>query len=199
VTPFARDRWEDLTSTYWRDIAFDYGHGAPMFPEPGGLLPFATGELEYLFWWRVDGLPDSWPTLVEDDGGMWHHYELTATELLAVALRDELFPPGKQGNEVTFFSRRERAREPRRPFVISSYGLADGVHHVDLDLAGALGGGRQQRLDELLASLDRSVLDRLIGSEAMRSKEVLYTHGDADIAPVREAVQAWADRVSSWT
>jgi hypothetical protein len=162
------------------------------------LLPFAPCELKYIFWWRVEGPPNSWPTLLEDDGGTWHRYELTATELLAVALRDELFPPGKECSEVTFFSRREGPRERRQPFVISGYGTAQGIHHVDLDLAGALGGTRQQRLDELLASLDRSVRDRLIGLEAMRSKEVLYARGDEDIAPVREAVQAWVDRVSGW-
>src|SRR5260370_1375674 len=82
LPPFAQDRQDALTSTFWRDMAIDYEHGMPMFPEPGGLLPFATSELKYLLWWRVAGPPDQWRTLLEDDGGTWHRFDLTATELL---------------------------------------------------------------------------------------------------------------------
>jgi hypothetical protein len=71
----------------------------------------------------------------------------------------------------------------------------DEVFYIELDLAGALGGTRQGRLDELLAALNDSVRQRIVRTQAKRSHERLYVHSRNDFAAVRPAVQAWVDHV----
>ncbi|MDA0160469.1 SMI1/KNR4 family protein [Solirubrobacter ginsenosidimutans] len=201
LTPFAHHCHEDLVSTFWRDILADDDWGRRPFPEPGGVLPFATSELKYRFWWLAEGPPDDWPVLVEDDGGTWHQFALTATELLAVALRDELFgPPEADLDPVKFFSRpTPRERNLHQPFVINVYGTNPQGHHIDLDLAGALGGTRQARLDALLDELNPELRASIVRAEAKRSREELWVISRDDIDPLRTAIQAWADRVSGWS
>lgn len=209
LTPFAQHAADDLVSTYWRDLLADTNHGKRPFPEPNGVLPFAYSGLKYSFWWLTVGPPDRWPVLFEDDAGTWHQLELTATELLARALRDELFPiaDGDERTElaVTFSRFAPFTPQPRPPFVIGGYGticLGSGAPedpHVDLDLAGALGGTRQARLNELLAALEPSLRAMIVRAEAKRSMEVLHVRHRADCEPVCAAVQAWADRVSGWS
>jgi hypothetical protein len=197
--PFAQDPAHDLVSTYWRDMLADHVREQRPFPEPGGVLPFAICELKYGFWWLTDGPPDGWPVLVEDDGGTWHRFELTATEVLILALRDRLFDGAGDPRRATFHSSAQRTPKPQQPFVISSYGTAGEGHHVTLDLAGGLGGTRRARLDELLAALEPSLRARIMHAEAKRSMEVLLVRSRADIEPLCVAVQAWADRVSGWS
>jgi hypothetical protein len=207
LTPFAQHREDDLTHTFWRDILADHFPKQRPFPEPRGVLPFLYCERKYRFWWRVDGPPDHWPVLLEDDGGGWTEHTLTATELLARALRDEIWGPPDDDLELTeFIPYRPRTPEPRQPFVIASSGSSyresfahDTVFCVHLDLGGALGGTREQRFDELLAALDGSIRTRIVGAEAKRSEELLYVRSGAGFDAVCEAVQAWADRVSGWT
>jgi hypothetical protein len=101
---------------------------------------------------------------------------------------------------VTFFSHPEVRRERHKPFAVTGSGSSresfdgDEVFYVQLDL----GGTRRGRLDELLAALDGSVRERIVRAAANRSREVLYAHSRDDFELVREAVQAWADRVSGW-
>jgi hypothetical protein len=63
-----------------------------MFLEPGGLLSSASSQLRYAFWWSMEGPLDRRPARLEDDEGTWHDHGLSATERLALALPDELFP-----------------------------------------------------------------------------------------------------------
>jgi len=200
-TPHAPSGDGDLLSSYWLDILADVETEYRPYPEPGGVLPFLTSELNYLFAWRTVGPSDSWPVLVQTDGSDWHHFERTATGMLLSALRDQLFdPPQRESDlEVTFASACTRPAAPAEPFVLRGHGyISSEGHYVTLDLAGALGGSRRAQLDELLAALEPADRARIVRATAKRSGEVLHVRGKRDIDPLQRAVQDWANRRAGW-
>jgi hypothetical protein len=68
----------------------------PLFPEPGGIYPWACSNGNDVLWWRTVGSPDDWPTIVqardqgEDD---WWEYACSASELLVKLLTGEIRCP----------------------------------------------------------------------------------------------------------
>ncbi|MGI8333076.1 hypothetical protein ACRYCC_24240 [Actinomadura scrupuli] len=68
----------------------------PLFPEPGGIYPWAYSAGNDVFWWRTAGALDEWPTIVqardqgEDD---WWEYACSASELLFKLLTGQIRCP----------------------------------------------------------------------------------------------------------
>ena len=76
--------FEDLRAEVPEDFPF------PLYPEPGGLLPWAkTGDGADLCW-LTEGQPDSWPTAAWNIRGGGHRYDMIATELLYRYLSGQL-------------------------------------------------------------------------------------------------------------
>jgi hypothetical protein len=76
--------FEDLRAEVPEDFPF------PLYPEPGGLLPWAkTGDGTDLCW-LTEGQPDSWPTAAWNIPGGGHRYDMIAAELLYRYLSGQL-------------------------------------------------------------------------------------------------------------
>lgn len=65
----------------------------PMWPAPGGLLPFgSTDDGDYLFW-LTDGRPDNWRVVVWDRGfGGFEKLDVDVTDFLAGLATGEVLP-----------------------------------------------------------------------------------------------------------
>ena len=86
---FYAHRLDDLRT--WRDG----GHAAvphPIFPEPGGLLPWASGaRLEPICWLTTGDEPDGWPVTVTDaEFGTWRTFPGPAAQFLLAAVEGRL-------------------------------------------------------------------------------------------------------------
>ncbi|MGY0059598.1 SMI1/KNR4 family protein [Streptomyces sp. LZ34] len=66
----------------------------PPFPEPGGLLPWASTEQELSFYWITEGPdPDTWPVYVRDvEPEAGDRFDMTATEFVFRMLADPEHP-----------------------------------------------------------------------------------------------------------
>jgi hypothetical protein len=55
----------------------------PIYPEPGGIFPWAFGS-EGTLYWLTEGPVQKWPTLFGDQASQenWERYDLSATQLL---------------------------------------------------------------------------------------------------------------------
>ena len=54
------------------------------FPEPNGLLVYASGDAGELFYWETIGEPDAWPTIIyEGRGPLYQRLAMPMTEILA--------------------------------------------------------------------------------------------------------------------
>jgi len=62
----------------------------PLYPEPGGLLPWATTSVGTDLCWLTEGRPEHWPTAVWNVRGGGTRYELGAVDLLHDYLRGQL-------------------------------------------------------------------------------------------------------------
>jgi hypothetical protein len=68
----------------------------PLFPEEGGVFPWAITVGNDILWWRMVGDPDGWPVIVqardsqEDD---WWEYPCSAAELLVKLTTDQIQCP----------------------------------------------------------------------------------------------------------
>jgi hypothetical protein len=70
----------------------------PLFPERGGLLPWAVTDNGDRLYWRTNGEPDSWPVVVwESRGPRYESYALSMAGFLLAWLNGEItvpvFPP----------------------------------------------------------------------------------------------------------
>lgn len=70
----------------------------PLFPEPGGLLPWAGTDNGDQLYWCTKGAPDSWSVVVwESRGPEYESYSVSMTGFLCAWLRGEIqvpvFPP----------------------------------------------------------------------------------------------------------
>ncbi len=68
----------------------------PLWPEPGGLLPFGTTVYSDYLTWRTEGPPDAWRITVVDRGSGFnevHDYDLDLTDFLAGVALNEIDPP----------------------------------------------------------------------------------------------------------
>lgn len=76
---------------------FDVGLG--LFPEPGGLLPFANRDDHYLAW-KTEGCPNTWKvySIWTYDWNGFEAHELTFLEFLVRMLKREVSMPGWQSN-----------------------------------------------------------------------------------------------------
>ncbi len=63
----------------------------PLYPDPGGLLPWGgTDNGDVLFWLTV-GRPDDWPTVVnEARGPLYEEYQASMTDFLAKLISGEI-------------------------------------------------------------------------------------------------------------
>jgi hypothetical protein len=83
----------------------------PAYPDEGGLFPWARTDNGDVFYWRTEGEPDSWPTvLIESRFGFVEEYQQPATTLLAGLLdgsiTSQAFPsPDDFGDDPFFESR----------------------------------------------------------------------------------------------
>jgi hypothetical protein len=78
--------WSDWASRY-EDLAKYEPIPYPLFPEPGGLLPFGTlGDVDTLNW-LTTGTPDKWPFVYHDRAeGFFEIKPLTAVEFILEAV-----------------------------------------------------------------------------------------------------------------
>ena len=51
---------QEVDSWIWRDRTY----GRSLFPEPGGILPFASTNHDCTLFWKMDGNPDSWKIII---------------------------------------------------------------------------------------------------------------------------------------
>lgn len=79
----------------------------PLFPEPGGLLPFAIDENGDGLYWITEGAPDSWPVVVNE--GRAPEYERFNVDLtgflagiLSRSIRCNVFPNDFPGDSPRF-------------------------------------------------------------------------------------------------
>jgi hypothetical protein len=56
----------------------------PIYPEPGGVFPWAFTEDEGVLYWLTEGPAETWPTLFggQDTQEHWERYDLSVTQLL---------------------------------------------------------------------------------------------------------------------
>lgn len=71
----------------------------PVFPEPGGILPWATtSDGSVCSWVTTSSAPDSWVVFVESPEWDWEQFECSMTAFLAGALSGRInsfvIPPG---------------------------------------------------------------------------------------------------------
>ena len=61
-------------------------HAHPIFPEPGGIFPWAFLQDGGVLYWLTEGPPDGWRTLDERDlpssPESWESYKMSVTEIL---------------------------------------------------------------------------------------------------------------------
>lgn len=68
----------------------------PLWPEPGGLLPFGTTINSDYLTWRTEGPPDAWRITVVDRGSGFnevHDHDCDLTDFLTAVAMNELDPP----------------------------------------------------------------------------------------------------------
>jgi hypothetical protein len=64
----------------------------PVYPEPGGLFPWAMTDSGGVLYWLTMGAPESWPTLYDPHDlrpETWGRFDLPFTELLCKTLAGE--------------------------------------------------------------------------------------------------------------
>lgn len=65
----------------------------PIFPQPGGLLPWGGDGSGNGWFWRTSGAPDDWPVVIEESGTnplLLTVYDLNVTSYLTAFLANEL-------------------------------------------------------------------------------------------------------------
>ncbi len=67
-------------------------HIYPIFPEPGGLFPWAMTDNGDFLYWLTEGDPDTWPTIHDPDltEKDWKRYDLPCTAIVYGAISGEL-------------------------------------------------------------------------------------------------------------
>jgi hypothetical protein len=72
-----------------REAESEYPH--PIYPEAGGILPWAVTDNGGSFFWLTRGPPEKWPTVYyADRSPEFESYEMPCTELLYKAVAGEL-------------------------------------------------------------------------------------------------------------
>lgn len=68
LSPFDERRWQRVTATLVADRVlrqeFPQHYPLPLYPEPGGLLPWAVTDNGDMLYFVTAGPPDGWPTLI---------------------------------------------------------------------------------------------------------------------------------------
>lgn len=101
LSPFDERRWRRVRATLDADRTlrqeFPHYYPLPLYPEPGGLLPWAVTDNGDTFYFITTGPPDGWPTLIK--GLLAPEFEVSfvppASLILAVAterLRSSILP-----------------------------------------------------------------------------------------------------------
>jgi hypothetical protein len=93
------DRLESMAPTILKLLREDEYFTFPLWPRPGGLLPFgSTLDGDYLAW-VTDGSPEAWRVTVLDRGMGFeeaHEYNCDLTDFLAGVATGEIDPPSFQ-------------------------------------------------------------------------------------------------------
>ncbi|MFS8101710.1 SMI1/KNR4 family protein [Lentzea alba] len=91
---FSLREFADQTLTNFRglreDLPSDFPH--PLYPEPGGLLPWGVTDNNDFLCWLVQGEPDQWPVVVTDVGNWWTHHGNMQSFLVGVLTGDVRCP-----------------------------------------------------------------------------------------------------------
>jgi hypothetical protein len=71
-----------------RSDAGERGFPHPIYPDTGGILPFAVIGFDWVIGWLTDGEdPDRWPVILcESHLGSWHVYPMSTSEFLLAAV-----------------------------------------------------------------------------------------------------------------
>jgi hypothetical protein len=86
------DGYAALLRTSATEPAFPSATGSafpyPIYPAPGGVIPWATVGFDWLFCWLADGDdPDAWPVVVCDDHlSEWYLHDLSTADFLRALL-----------------------------------------------------------------------------------------------------------------
>jgi len=136
----------------WREdgYAADY---VP-FPEPGGLLLWASSDVgDYFFWRTWSKSPDDWSIVVAGENGDWSEYHIGVVDFLAALYRKDFRIGGMPGN---FPADDPEVRADLQDAHTSDYGVdlasQSGVDAVGegVEVLGVLPGDRGGRHRHLL-------------------------------------------------
>ncbi len=88
------DQWPRMVDLYrhYRDKIGPRACPYPLYPEPGGLLPWAFTDQEDMLFWRTGDAPESWTVVVAQEAGegQFQDYEETMTSFLAKWIAGEI-------------------------------------------------------------------------------------------------------------
>ena len=113
-TPFAANANADLTQQVGRQVGAlrqlrDAGQTSeyPLFPEPGGLMPWGVTDNGDILLWLRSGEPAAWPVVISVSGDIeFERFDLTMSSFLAQvlggAVRTETFPEDFPGEARSF-------------------------------------------------------------------------------------------------
>jgi hypothetical protein len=107
LTPFTENRFLNLwlqsqtgdagqtskldAERYIRDSLPDFGYPHPIYPEPGGILPWASTDNGGNFFWLTKGPSDGWNTIYYADRSFeFQEYDLSCSRLLFGAVSGEI-------------------------------------------------------------------------------------------------------------
>ncbi|WP_415954012.1 SMI1/KNR4 family protein [Streptomyces sp. KLOTTS4A1] len=77
----------------------DDAEGYAPFPQPGGLLGWASSNSGDSFYWKTSPAdPDAWPVVVRGDNGDWSEFRVGAVEFLARVYGRAIHVPGMPGD-----------------------------------------------------------------------------------------------------
>ena len=115
LNPFSSNRYLSLFSQgeaalqALRELQSDFGFEVPhpLFPEPGGLLPWGTTDNGDVLYWLTEGRPDDWPVVANAARGPEvERYAMGMSAFLAKVLTREIvsgiLPDDFPGEEHSF-------------------------------------------------------------------------------------------------
>lgn len=98
-------RWRDNTLEDWEIREREYieategralperqiSYPFPLWPEPGGIYPWAQGGNDAIFFWLTDSDPSSWPVVwCHGEDTLWERFDGMATEFLMALVTGQL-------------------------------------------------------------------------------------------------------------
>lgn len=82
--------WVESELMKLRQHAERRGSGPPVFPDPGGLFPFARDDNGNRFYWSTKGLPDEWAIACRTHEYDWDYVDLSLSSFLVALATNRL-------------------------------------------------------------------------------------------------------------